>query len=110
MPKIELVALKYIFVELLKCKSKLKAIINVGVSLEEKALRQRTESLDEPLDKQLCTLRKKSVETSYSIVERTAVMILLRKALMMSGTCGVSMLLTASFLNITSVFFYHIYS
>ena len=50
------------------------------------------------------------METYSSITHRIWSMIALRKVLIMAGTCGVSMLLTASFLKIISVFFYQIYS
>ena len=50
------------------------------------------------------------METYSSITDRIWSIMALRKVLMMGGTCGVSMLLTASFLKMISVFFYQIYS
>jgi hypothetical protein len=55
-------------------------------------------------------LRKKFVETYSSMPLRRVVIIVLRKLRIISGTWGVSMLFTANFLKISSVFFYQMSS
>ncbi len=83
---------------------------NVRVGLSEDPQGKGAESFHESLNKLIFTLRKKSGETCYSIVDSKSVTISLRMALIESGIVWLSILLIFNFLKIISVIFSQIYS